>query len=72
MRRWDHIGAKVGDITVFSNPRASDTAAWRFFGAAPEADGPFDIKPAAAPEDGARWFTNKSGNTIGRTQIAAG
>jgi len=37
---------------------------------AAEVDGPFDIK--AGPEDGALWFTNKSGNTIGRIGVSAG
>ena len=39
------------------------TASWTTAGAAPQVDGPFDIKPGP---DASLWFTNKTGNTIGR------
>jgi streptogramin lyase len=35
----------------------------RNFGAFPEIDEPFDIKDGS---DGWLWFTNKSGNSLGR------
>ncbi|MBI5338274.1 MAG: hypothetical protein HZB45_11395 [Mycolicibacterium rufum] len=39
------------------------TGSWQFFGAPPDVDGPFDIKPG--PDPAVMWFTNKSGNSIG-------
>lgn len=53
-----------------ADDRAGD--AWRFFGKPPQVDGPFDIKPSADDSDGTLWFTNKTGNTIGRIVIDAG
>ncbi|WP_442928060.1 Vgb family protein [Microbacterium sp. MMO-23] len=37
---------------------------WTTAGTAPQVDGPFDIKPG--PDGASVWFTNKTGNTIGR------
>jgi virginiamycin B lyase len=55
------------DVIVRFDPGAStDADAWAFFGGRPLVEGPFDIKSGADPRDGLLWFTNKSGNSIGR------
>jgi virginiamycin B lyase len=72
---WFGVDDAVWFVDTDSNaigrhdPRRTGAASWRFFGSAPDVDGPFDIKPGADPDDGALWFTNKTGNTIGRIQI---
>ncbi len=40
-----------------------ESGSWEFFGAPPDVDGPFDIKPG--PDPAVMWFTNKTGNSIG-------
>ena len=40
------------------------TASWTTVATAPRVDGPFDVKPG--PDGASVWFTNKTGNTIGR------
>jgi virginiamycin B lyase len=50
-------------------PDASGTDSWRFFGALPDVDGPFDIKSGSDAAEGVLWFTNKTGNTIGRIVV---
>ena len=55
------------DAIVRFDPAASANGdAWAFFGGRPLVEGPFDIKSGADPRDGFLWFTNKSGNSIGR------
>jgi virginiamycin B lyase len=39
-------------------------ASWHRYGAPPDVDGPFDIKPGPHPT--VMWFTNKAGNSIGQ------
>lgn len=66
----DTAGNTVGSYRP-DGTRAIDKGAdaWRFFGKPPTVDGPFDIKPSADASDGTLWFTNKTGNTLGRIVI---
>lgn len=55
------------DAIVRFDPSASTNGdAWSFFGERPFVEGPFDIKSGADTRDGFLWFTNKTGNSIGR------
>jgi virginiamycin B lyase len=60
---WAVDTAKNAIVRI--DPGASGPAAWTFFGAPPQVQGPFDIK-TADPADGWLWFTNKTGNSLAR------
>lgn len=60
-----------GNAIVRYDANLPADSAWHFFGALPDVNGPFDIKPSADPSNGMLWFTNKAGNTLGRIFIGA-